>query len=93
MSDFTLSLPLSWQQFYVMPPPLVFQPPPDNYCTVPNFFQLQDFHRLLYFCFISQKNMAKGAGGSGGWGLEMTVESHLGGATCRGLVSLPHRRF
>ena len=29
MSDFTLN-PLSWQQFYVMPPS-----PPDNYCTVP----------------------------------------------------------
>ena len=27
MSDFTLSPPLSWQQFYVMHPPLVFQPP------------------------------------------------------------------
>ena len=27
MSDFTLSPPLSWQQFSVMPPPLVFQPP------------------------------------------------------------------
>ena len=27
MSDFTLSPPLSWQQFYVMPPPLVFHPP------------------------------------------------------------------
>ena len=29
MSDFTLSPPLSWQQFYVMPPPpLVLGPPP-----------------------------------------------------------------
>ena len=39
MSDFTFEPPLSWQQFYVLHPPLVFQPPtppPDNYCTVPN---------------------------------------------------------
>ena len=37
MNDFTLSPPpLSWQQFYVMPPSSFSVPPPDNYCTVPN---------------------------------------------------------
>ena len=36
MGDFTLSPPLSWQQFYVMPPSSSFSAPnPDNYCTVP----------------------------------------------------------
>ena len=54
-----------------------------------NVFQLQDFHLFLYFCFISQKNFYAVEGFRGAGGLEVSIGSHLGRATCRGLVSLP----
>lgn len=39
-----------------------------------NFFQLQNFRLFLYFSFVSSRIWwGWGAGGSGGWGLEVTV--------------------
>ena len=62
MSDFTLS-PLSWQQFYVIPPRLVFQPPPppDNYCTVPyiNKSRYQKFKEKVSAIFFTKSDFQK----------------------------------
>ena len=50
-------------------------------------FQLQDFHLFSVFLFHFPKEYGRGV--QGGCGLEVSTGSHLGGATCRGLVGLP----
>ena len=52
-----------------------------------NFFQLQNFHLFPYFSFISQRIWYKGGGG-GVQGLGPGGDSLLGGATCRGQLTL-----
>ena len=55
-----------------------------------NVFQLQVY---ISVSFPKRTVQWGGVRGSGGWGLEVSVGSHLGGATCRGLVSLPCSYF